>query len=147
MSGQAEALDLSKRSTPPVRSSLSQSHPVSVGILQSHHPLPSHKLLEKALTSGLSSSDFQLGPLSTSHTVSRQSDRNSADFSGKLKPFASCGRPRRVCKKLMTYTQKYLKICCWIIFLQIRTNAYSTLHLQNRAMQNTTQNLVPRALV
>ena len=81
-SGQAEALDLSKRNTPPIRPSLSQSHPVSVGILQSHQPLPSRKLLEKALTSGLLSSDFQLGPMSTSHTVSRHTDQSSSVLSG-----------------------------------------------------------------
>lgn len=85
-SGQAEALDLSKRNTPPIRPSLSQSHPVSVGILQSHQPLPSRKLLEKALTSGLSSSDFQLGPMSTSHTVSRHTDQSSPVSSDLARP-------------------------------------------------------------
>lgn len=79
--GQAEALDLSKRSTPPARLSLSQSHPVSVGILQSEQPSPARKLLEQALTSGLSSTpNFQLGRLSASYTVSRPSGQKSEEL-------------------------------------------------------------------
>lgn len=100
-SGQAEALDLSKRSTPPARLNISQSHPVSVGILQSEQPLPSRKLLEKALTSGLSSSDFQLGPLTSIHQPGRKSsdllDLGRAEnlrrgYEGPgIRPFSSSG--------------------------------------------------------
>ena len=100
--GQAEALDLSKRSTPQPRSSLSQSHPVSVGILQSQHPSPARKLLEKALTSGLSNTDFQLGPISTSQTVFHNSGRKSAELAGNMRHSRKLTKSRLTVPPLMS---------------------------------------------